>query len=316
MINKKVKLAIAVFSIAILSLGIFTYRTIQHTGTATDTKDDFPFIKSDDKKTYTEQEAVLPRLHEARKLPAPAEVTQDVFSKDTEIKKLIKRLSSEDISVSRKAAAELVKSGHDSTQALLEALPKASVFLKGQIIFILGRIKDKNATPQLAQLLKNDNAYIRRNAAEALGKIKDESVIYDLSNSLLDDDISVRERSAWALGEIKDRSAAQPLMSRIKEEDEERVKLALVNALGKIKDKRATFVLIEELKSKNDQLYKNELVFVLGEIGDSKTLSELGGYVENLKESEPTEPIAIFEWKQAIKIAEEAMQKIKEQEDM
>lgn len=231
------------------------------------------------------------------------------------IEALIKSLESKDFETRNNASSQIVSLGNQTLPSLLNALPEAPVSLKGQIIFILGRIGDKGAAPLLIEILKSKNAYIRRNAVEALGKIKDESALSALSASLFDDDGSVRQRAAWALGELDNPEGVEALLNRLADEKEERVRIAVVKALAKLKDKRATLILLEKLALPGDQLYKNELVTALGEIGDLEAMPELTDYTNRLKGYHFTEEILIFQREQAIKIAEEAMQKIENRND-
>ncbi len=241
--------------------------------------------------------------------PSPAALQKTKDSYD-EIEALIKKLKSEDIQTAQEAADKLVGLGKRAVPKLLEKLQDAPIDLKGQIVFLLGRIGDKEATPTLTEILKDENSYVRRNAAEALGRIKDEVAISALSTALFDDDGGVRERSAWALGELKDSRTVESLLDRISDEKEEGVKSAVVNSLGRIKDQRATPALLTELKSESNQLYKNEVVISLGEIGDQRALADLTEYLDRIKQYKPTEPMLVFQWEHAIKIAEDAIQKI------
>ena len=144
---------------------------------------------------------------------------------------MIERLGSGDLRSRRDAANSLVSMKGDAVAKPIAVLRRAQldevpVGLKGQIIFMLWRISDKEVTDVLIDILNDENTYIRRNAAEALGKIRDERAVYALATSLFDDDGSVRARSVWALGEIKDGYAVERLIDRITDEKEEKVKRA------------------------------------------------------------------------------------------
>ncbi len=231
--------------------------------------------------------------------------------KNKEIERLIKELVSENLEVSQKAADSLLALGKTSIPELEKTRRTADTGLKGQIVFLLGRMGYKETLPFLEETLKDDNAYIRKNSAEALGKIKNEQSVFPLEDSLFDEDIGVRERSAWALGEIKNTAAVEDLLDRIRDEKEERVKSSVVNALGKLNDSRATATLLAELKAQNDYSYKNEVAAVLGQVGDQTALAGLTEYLNALKQYNPGEKMVILQWEQTIKIAEEAIQKVK-----
>lgn len=230
------------------------------------------------------------------------------------LEELIKNLESPDLPTAQKAAEELVKLGKVAVPGLIEALKSASVGLKGQIIFLLGRMGDKEAVPALLETLKDENAYIRSNSAEALGKIKDTEALSSLTTSLFDDDFLVRERSARALGQLNNSQATEDLINRMADEKDERVKLAVIDSFAKLKDQRVTQVLLNQLQSQSNQLYKNEVVFSLGEIGDPVALESLTNYLAALMKLKLTEPIAQFQWEQAVKIAQEAIQKIEKRQ--
>jgi len=236
------------------------------------------------------------------------------IAQDEAIKAFIKNLESKDWPTAQKAAEDLAKLGKLAVPDLIEALKDASVGLKGQVVFLLGRIGDKQAVSSLTQALKDDNAYIKANSAEALGKIKDETALSNLTTSLFDDDYLVRERSARAIGEINSPNGVEDLINRMADEKDERVKSGVVAAFAKIKDQRATPVLLTELSSVADETYKDQVVFSLGEIGDPRALEGLKQHLDYLKQHEPKDPMARFPWEQAVKITEEAIQKIEKKQ--
>ena len=235
----------------------------------------------------------------------------EIAAADEGIDLLIEKLKSEDSQVSQEAADGLAGLGKRAVPKLLGALKGASIGLKGQIIFILGRIQDKRAMPALRYAMQDENAYIRGNAAIAFGKIKDKYALDRLTTALSDDDAGVKKSSARALGELKDPQAVEDLIDRLTIEKDESSKTAIVKAFAKIRDQRTTYILLDELKSQNDQLYKNEVVFSLGEIGDLRAIPQLTAYLDNLKSYKPVEKIVIYAWQQAIRIAEEAINKIR-----
>ena len=158
---------------------------------------------------------------------------------EEKIKSLIADLGNDDFEISQEAADKLTALGKEAVPLLCQGLESADIPLKGQIVFILGRIGDKEAIPALLSAIKDENAYIRRNSAEALGKIKDEQAVFELSLTLFDKDISARQKAAWALGELNHPYGVGSLLDKIQDEKEMRVKTAIVNSLGKLKDNRA-----------------------------------------------------------------------------
>lgn len=233
-----------------------------------------------------------------------------ISDKDKEVEELIVKLKNENLEINQAAAENLVKLGRIAVPKLIETLKESDLALKGQVIFLLGRIRDKEAAPIIMETLKDENAYIRRNSAESLGKIKAEESLSALYVALFDEDAGVRERSAWSIGELNDHRGIISLIDRIDDEKEERVKIAIVDAFGKLEDLRSTALLLKELKSKSSQSYKNKIIAVLGQIGDRKALVDLAEYLDMLKKYKPTNEIGIYELQQAMEITEEAIRKI------
>ncbi len=294
--------------VLILVLSVFFYLNISKIREGGKTAS---IVQALNKEIKTEPEHIKERQTENKAvIVSLPKKSVDYLAENKEVKALMEKLGSDDIDVSQDAAGKLAELGKSVIPSLIDVLKGASIALKGQIIFLLGRIGDKDAVPVLVEVLKDENAYIRRNAAEALGKIKNEGAIASLSTSLFDEDSAVRERSAWALGEIKDTRAVESLLDRMSDEKDEMVKTSAVNSLGKIQDQRATLVLLKELKLQTDSLYKNEVVKSLGELRDPLAIKDLTEHLEILKQYSPTEKMIIFQWQEAIKITEEAINKI------
>lgn len=207
---------------------------------------------------------------------------------------LIENLKSADIAVSQDAQGQLVKEGEKAVPELLKALTEADLYLKGQIIFILGNIKDKRAVPALEGLTQDENAYLRRNAVEALAKIKDKRVLNILASSLFDSDASVREYAARGLAELGDQRATTSLLDRLRDEREELVRVAVIDALGRLKDPDATQMLTDELNREGlSPLYEGQLLNALGQIKDKKSLPALNDYLTRVKETQSQESVLI-----------------------
>ena len=258
--------------------------------------------------------ASVPIQEEERKIHLPF---PEMSEQEKEISGLIDKLNDEDTLVSQEAADKLASLGKEAVPVLIKRLKEVDTGLKGQIVFLLGRIGDKEAGPSLRETLKDENAYIRRNAAQALGKIKDTEALNDIATSLFDEDNSVRTQSAWALGETNDARAVDSLLNKMPDEKDEQVQTEMVRSLGKLKDTRATLTLVNVLKEQNDQLYKNEVVTALGEIGDNQALEDLTAYSNKLQQEldklkeEKADPMLIFQQELAFKTAQEAIEKIK-----
>ena len=242
--------------------------------------------------------------------PAPLQ-KQETDLKD-KIISLTEKLKNNDSDIFQAAADELVKLGRKAIPVIGEMLKASDEPLRGELTFILGRIKDKEAAPFLIEALNEENAYIRRNTVEALGKVRDEESIPALIGRLSDEDNTVREKSAWALGELRDPLATGELLNRLNDQEEsDEVKTAVVEALSKIKDQSVTGDLVSQLKLDVDQGYKNEVVSALGEIADPLSEPELSSYLDNLKQDAPGDQSLLFSWQGDVQIAEEALMKIR-----
>ncbi len=219
----------------------------------------------------------------------------------------IRALVDPDISIAQKAADELLRQEESAVPDLLRAYAGADEPLKGQILFLLGRAQDRRALPVILQGLTEANPYLRRNAAEAAGKTVERGAVAGLLSLLNDEDESVRETAARSLGAIGDAAATPGLLQRLGIERAEPVKVALAEALGRIKDKSATALLLAQLRGSGNQAYLNTVVLALGEIGDNAALGELQLYLDDLKGRKPPIAILLFEWEEAVRIAEEAI---------
>jgi HEAT repeat protein len=296
--KRKVLIGIITIGCVLSGATYFFIKFIPHRDKAIEKKQESVLIES--KKTQNNE------LSKTKK--ETAKITPDT---NTAIEALINKLTDEDLKIAQEAADKLVNMKEKAIPALITALKEASVGLKGQIVFILGRICSKKATPDLTEVLRNDeNAYVRSNTAVALGKIRDEKSLSALTFSLFDKDTSVRQNSAWALGRLKDSQAAGSLLQSLNEEKEMGVRSAVVDSLGALRDRSATEALLVELKAQNDLSYKNEVVMALGEIADPKALDGLTEYLSVLKQYRPPDGLKWY-YQESIRKVEAAIEKIK-----
>ncbi len=225
--------------------------------------------------------------------------------------KLIMQLGSNDIHEMITAANELAALGSKAVPTLIQALNDESIAIRGQVVFLLGRIADPQATQALIVALNDENAYIRRNAVDALAKIKNSAATTALVERLADEDTVVREHAAMALGELKDKTVTENLAGLLTTEEDITIKQAAIDSLGKLADSRATKILVQELEKHNDLTYQSNVVNSLGSIGDAGSLEALLRYLDHLRASEPEDPLARFPWEEAVRATEEAIHKIK-----
>ncbi len=223
----------------------------------------------------------------------------------------LESLGSNDIKESQKAVQELLTIGNEAVGPLIEALSSESTFLKGQAVFLLGKIGNKAAAGPLAALLRYDqSSYIRRNAASALGGMRDTAAYEALVAATQDDDPGVRARAAESLGRSGELTAGQALVDLLRLEEEMSVRFASVRALGALKDPLTAGPLAAELALKADRLYKNDIARALGNIGSPVALPALQGYLAELRALSVPEPVLQEQVEMAIDIVEEAIESI------
>ncbi len=250
--------------------------------------------------------------------PSPANIESNIVPAQTlKIQSLISKIISDNVEESLKAEDELVRLGKPALKALvsvLSDLEPSEDILRPEIAFILGRFEDKEAVPALITLLENDNSYIRRNAIDSLGRIRSQEAALSLTAKLSDEDNSVREAAAYALGEIRGFAATDDLCNKLKDENEEEtVKLAIVQTLAKIKDPRSTEDLLAQLKTDSTPFYKDEVVDSLANLGDAKAVPGLNEYLEQLKNNKPEDRGDLSSWQISLEITEQALQNLAKQ---
>lgn len=189
----------------------------------------------------------------------------------------ISNLGNEDYSSVESAVQALLSNPQITIPLLVDQLNRdSSVALKGQAIFLLGKMKKREAVPQLMAMLPDPNAYLRMNALAALGEIGDQRAVLAVANSLSDTKEEVRQEAAIALGKFENSLVTEHLLQQLEKEEATGVKAAIVSSLGRLRDNRATSVLTLELDSpKSDKFYKDGIIVTLGEIGDPSVLTSL-----------------------------------------
>jgi hypothetical protein len=126
----------------------------------------------------------------------------EAFTKDGDIKGLIKALRSDDFETQSRAAKALGLLGSTAMDQLLSELKTRDRGIKLSLIEALGEIKDPRAVASLSETLRDNNAEVRWDSAIALGEIGDESAVPALKKALEDPDKYVRYGAAFALSKI------------------------------------------------------------------------------------------------------------------
>jgi len=195
-------------------------------------------------------------------------------------------LSNSDSSVRHNAAEALGNSGDlKAIPPLLESLVDESeedvLFFKVEALRKLGANDERIIDAYLKILLKVKSypwAYkIRRESVEALGNLKAKKAV-GLLFEMLKDGYGDREAIAEALGTIGDERSVVPLIKML-DDDNDHVKVAVIEALRKIGDNKAGESIFETIKkiSPNGESIKEKII----ESG-MITIQELGF---NLEES-------------------------------
>lgn len=119
--------------------------------------------------------------------------------------------------------------------------------------------------------LRSPNVLVRQEALGALGLAQDPAAVPHVVVLLDDEAAEVRQLAARTLGGLHDQRATDALLARLGREDEERVRLALIEALGKIKDSKAVPDLLRLLaEPQRPQAEQYTLIWALGNIGDPR----------------------------------------------
>lgn len=128
----------------------------------------------------------------------------------------------------------------DALSTLADSLQREKdVYVRKAIVYSLGDLRDRRATPILDAALNDKNAEVRGAAAHALSQYADPSAVARLIKSLSDGDAFVRSRAAAALGTNAKyaQSAVPALIVLLSLDEDSEVKRQIAGALGAIGDK-------------------------------------------------------------------------------
>ncbi|MBI4777585.1 HEAT repeat domain-containing protein [Candidatus Desantisbacteria bacterium] len=219
------------------------------------------------------------------------------------ISPLIEALSEEDELPRRDISSALIKMGTTAVPALLPYLDTNDMDLEGCIIWILGEIGDKQATPSLTKILTSArdsasiiNPSILKKTVWALGKIGDSEALPTLI-SWLKNDYGIEESVIIAIGRINDEKAVRMFTSALHgdvtnllwdeindsgidmliiaaQDTDAEIRRCAAAALGKTLSKKAVEPLIAMLNDDDWRTQRNAVIG-LGEIGDKKAVPYL-----------------------------------------
>jgi HEAT repeat protein len=125
----------------------------------------------------------------------------------------------------------------------------------------------------LYQSSKNDDPRIRRYLAIVLGRLRDRRATPLLLDGLNDKDVENRVYAMLALGELRD-PAAVPALAKLTTDPERDVRKTAVYALGTINDPRAVPALVQALNDQEADVRWNAAVSLAG-FGDRRAVGAL-----------------------------------------
>ena len=189
----------------------------------------------------------------------------DRLKKKRAVKKLIKALAHQDVSV-RKSAAEALGDVGDTraVEPLLLVLNDKDEDVRSSSARALGKIGDARAVVPLLAVLKEENRRVQKWAVSALGRIGDARAVVPLLAVLKDEDSGVRTKAVEALGRIGDARAVEPLKSALND-DNNYVRRRAVWALEELGVKPAELD-SQQAKARKPRVVKTTPALVAGNV--------------------------------------------------
>jgi|GEM_PF-1553364 HEAT repeat protein len=198
----------------------------------------------------------------------------------SEIKKLIKRLDSDD-KYEVWEILEILTEAKSHADFIVRAFKKGKKRRKVNLAYVLGRIGDEKAIETLIDSLSSKDWEIRWACAIALGEVKGvdedrrETIAVKLAELLKDESWDVRRAAATSLGKLKCRAAVKPLLEALK--SERMVRFETAKSLAEIGcDSEDIIPLLEH----PDIDVRCKAIEILGEIGDKKAAEHLIRFLE------------------------------------
>jgi len=151
--------------------------------------------------------------------------------------------------------------------------------IRKESIEALGNIADPISTRQLINALKDPEPAVRQAAVKSLGQVGDPAAAAAISLLLKDPVEGVRRSVASALGSLKDPSSLNPLLSAVKSETTNPVRVALIEALGVYNNAEVIDVLLHSLNDP-DPAISQKSAEILGNFTGPKVIAALLGALE------------------------------------
>ena len=160
---------------------------------------------------------------------------------------------------------------------LLEALADPRFNVRFEAILAISRMPaDQRLTQALVGVLNGKSPALGVVAAWALGRIGDPAAVAPLRDNLQARYRSVQAHSARSLATLGDHSVAPLLLQRLDEEEDEGLRLAYASALGKLAAPQALRPLLTLLRDSQDEASRMELALAVARIvGDERQFIQL-----------------------------------------
>jgi HEAT repeat protein len=205
---------------------------------------------------------------------APHQLASERLVWPGQVQALTARLTSEDVEVRRKAAADLPRLPASVQRSLLPQLfsdPDPEVRLAVADGALAVRLPD--AGSRVSKWLSDPDARVREAAAEVLAIFRDPGSVPGLGRALEDSEASVRAAAALALGNSRSPDAASFLLGHLDDADPE-VRHAVIAALEDLGDVRAVVPLIGRIQEQRAAL-RRQAADALGSLGNERAISAL-----------------------------------------
>jgi HEAT repeat protein len=150
----------------------------------------------------------------------------------TSLQSQIRALDLTDAAARRRAEAELMQIGRPALDALIEALPVASLRQQVVILKLIGRMADADTLPVVKDALLDPQWLIRQAAVNALANFPAEKVLPLIFHALYDHALLVRLEAILALGQLRHASAVPTLLAHLQSTASETETYTLIQALG------------------------------------------------------------------------------------
>lgn len=150
----------------------------------------------------------------------------------TSLQSQIRALDLTDAAARRRAEAELMQIGRPALDALIEALPVASLRQQVVILKLIGRMADSDTLPVVKDALLDPQWLIRQAAVNALANFPAEKVLPLIFHALYDHALLVRLEAILALGQLRHASAVPTLLAHLQSTASETETYTLIQALG------------------------------------------------------------------------------------